>query len=111
MKFFGKGREQEKDNGQNEDFPETWQLTITGIVQGVGFRWSVQSFAQNLHLPGSVKNNFDGSVTVVLQADKNKVDLFIRDLPQNISRFAKITKIKKEKLTNVEKMHDFHVSY
>lgn len=109
MKFFAKGQKRDHDHGQDER--ETWQLTITGIVQGVGFRWSVQTFAQNMHLAGSVKNNYDGSVTVILQASASKVDLFIQNLPQNVSRFAQIKKITKEKLPNMEKIAGFHVSY
>lgn len=90
---------------------ETWKLVVSGIVQGVGFRWSVQTYAQSLGLCGTVKNNSDSTVTITLQADKNIVNNFIQNLPKHISPFAQIENIKAEELTGVEKMHDFHVLY
>lgn len=37
---------------------------VSGIVQGVGYRFFVQRVAQNLRLSGYVKNLFDGRVEV-----------------------------------------------
>jgi acylphosphatase len=37
---------------------------VTGLVQGVGFRWWTQRHAQRLDLRGSVRNLRDGSVEV-----------------------------------------------
>ena len=90
---------------------ETWQATASGMVQGVGFRWSVLTLAQGMGITGTVKNNPDTTVTIVLQANKGKVDEFLKELPNNISPFAKITNIDLKRLENVEKMHDFHVIY
>lgn len=90
---------------------ETWKLVISGLVQGVGFRWSVQTFAQSLGINGTVKNNADTTVTIMLQADKNTVNRFIQELPHHISPFANIENIDAEEIPGVEKMHDFHVLY
>lgn len=90
---------------------ETWQLNVFGRVQGVGFRWSVQVLADQMQLCGTVKNNSDQTVTIVLQASLALVNEFCAALPHNISQFAKISKIKKEKLVNVGKMQGFHVLY
>ena len=90
---------------------ETWKLIVSGVVQGVGFRWSVQNFAKSLKLNGTVKNNPDSTVTITLQAPRKAVRQFIQELPQHISSFAKIKDIKAEELTAVNKMHDFHVLY
>ncbi|NIR60559.1 MAG: acylphosphatase, partial [Gammaproteobacteria bacterium] len=38
---------------------------ITGMVQGVGFRWWTRSQAEALGLRGTVRNCADGSVEVV----------------------------------------------
>jgi hypothetical protein len=38
-----------------------------GRVQGVGFRYTAVSLAQNLDLTGWVKNEFDGSVSLVAE--------------------------------------------
>lgn len=109
MKFFKKSK-QIHDHGSNFT-PETWQLTVSGIVQGVGFRWSVLNLAQQMKINGSVKNNNDLTVTITLQAGLETVNQFCSELPRNISQFAKISNIKKEKLTNVAKMSGFHVLY
>ena len=90
---------------------QTWKLVISGLVQGVGFRWSTQTYAQSLNLNGTVKNNPDSTVTIMLQADKSTVNKFIQDLPHHISPFARIKNIEVEELSGVEKMHDFHVLY
>lgn len=86
---------------------DTWKLVASGRVQGVGFRWSVQTCAQELGLNGTVINNPDATVTITLQAEKAKIDEFIAKLPNFISPFAKIENIKIQKLPRVEKMHGF----
>lgn len=43
-------------------------LRIYGSVQGVNYRWFVQSIAKSLHINGWVKNLPDGSVEVLCEA-------------------------------------------
>jgi acylphosphatase len=45
------------------------QVTITGLVQGVGFRDFVQNAAEELSLTGYVQNKNDGSVFVCAQGE------------------------------------------
>ena len=49
------------------------EYRIYGRVQGVGFRYAVTWLARTYGLTGWVRNEYDGSVTVVLQG-KNKSD-------------------------------------
>lgn len=44
-----------------------YHLTITGRVQGVGFRWNVYQLAQQAGIEGIVMNKNDGSVYCELQ--------------------------------------------
>ncbi|BDR60728.1 acylphosphatase [Lactobacillus xylocopicola] len=108
MSFFKPSRPAQKSNG----IPvESWQLTVAGIVQGVGFRWSVLTLAKQLGLAGNVRNNADSTVTITLQTSLDRVNQFCSELPRNVSPMARISSIKKEKLTNVSKIHGFHVLY
>lgn len=54
--------------------------TLTGRVQGVGFRWFVLSHAQSLGVRGWVANTWDGSVEVVGLASPETLDEFARVL-------------------------------
>ena len=47
----------------------TRHLQISGRVQGVGFRYSMQTEAARLGLTGWVRNRRDGSVEALLQGD------------------------------------------
>lgn len=42
-------------------------VRVTGIVQGVGFRWFVRQTATTLGLAGSAVNAADGSVEIVAE--------------------------------------------
>lgn len=44
-----------------------------GRVQGVGFRYTVVSLAQNLKVAGHVKNEFDGSVSLVAEGEEDQL--------------------------------------
>ena len=43
---------------------ETRKLICSGLVQGVGFRWSTMALANKMGIPGTVKNNANGTVTI-----------------------------------------------
>lgn len=44
--------------------------TVTGMVQGVSFRWFVQRHAMDLGLVGYVQNRSDGSVAFVAEGPR-----------------------------------------
>ena len=48
------------------------RYSITGQVQGVGFRYRARYAAQTLELTGWVENEDDGSVTLEVQGDPEK---------------------------------------
>jgi len=51
-------------------------LTITGRVQGVGYRFFAEEAAEALGVVGWVKNGWDGSVEIEAQADQPTLALF-----------------------------------
>ena len=55
------------------------KITVTGLVQGIGFRPFVAELAEELHLTGQVKN-LGGIVEILVSGDKQAVDTFIHRL-------------------------------
>lgn len=52
-------------------------LKITGIVQGVNFRFTSREIAKSLGLAGHAKNLPDGSVEILIQGDEKAIKNFI----------------------------------
>jgi acylphosphatase len=52
------------------------RFTVTGEVQGVGFRWAAQGEAERLGLVGRVRNRADGAVELVAQGEDGAMTEF-----------------------------------
>ena len=55
-------------------------VRVTGVVQGVGFRWFVRERARRLGLAGWVRNLPDGSVEVAAAGDDGQIELLKEQL-------------------------------
>ena len=55
----------------------TVKVSITGRVQGVGFRESMRAAAQALEINGWVRNRDDGSVEAIMQGDEFAIEQLI----------------------------------
>jgi len=51
-----------------------------GQVQGVGFRWTALRLAKELNITGYVKNEYDYSVTLEVQGEKDDVCNMIQNI-------------------------------
>lgn len=65
---------------------------ISGLVQGVAFRWHVRDQAESLGLTGFVRNLSDGRVEVVLEGEEKEIRKAIERLKTG-SRWAKVENI------------------
>jgi acylphosphatase len=66
----------EPDDVIGADNPQalyTWEVVVTGHVQGVGYRYFAQRAALALDVTGWVRNEYSGSVRAVLQHAKEQV--------------------------------------
>jgi len=52
-------------------------IVVSGLVQGVGFRWYTAREAQKLHLAGFVRNLGTGNVEVEAEGERGMVDELI----------------------------------
>ena len=53
---------------------------VHGRVQGVSFRFFVSECARRLDISGWVRNRYDGTVEVMAEGDRNKLEILIQDL-------------------------------
>ncbi|MFW6215159.1 MAG: acylphosphatase [Alkalispirochaetaceae bacterium] len=70
---------------------------VTGRVQGVGFRYATQQQARRLGLTGWVRNERDGSVTVVAEGPKAAVDQMV-DWLHHGPGFARVAEVSVQEL-------------
>ncbi len=55
-------------------------LVISGLVQGVGYRWFVMRKANQYDLKGYVRNLYTDDVEVEVEGNKGLIQEFIREL-------------------------------
>ena len=56
------------------------RIIVSGVVQGVGFRYFVKRVADDLRLVGYVRNNFDGSVEAYAEGDASAINAFYDEI-------------------------------
>jgi len=54
-----------------------WTVLFSGMVQGVGFRYTTERVARRFPVTGYVKNLPDGDVEVVAEGDREDVRQFV----------------------------------
>lgn len=54
-----------------------FNLRISGLVQGVGFRFFASQKADFLNLTGFIKNNPDGTVSIEIEGNDKNLEEFI----------------------------------
>jgi acylphosphatase len=68
------------------------RIKVSGMVQGVGYRYFVRNTADALGLNGYVRNVPDGSVEVVAEGDRGVVNALMRELRMG-HRYARVTAV------------------
>jgi acylphosphatase len=68
-------------------------VLVSGLVQGVGFRYFVYNKAINLKLTGFVKNLYSGDVEIEAEGDRSLIEEFINQVKVG-PRTARVTDLK-----------------
>lgn len=72
-----------------------YQLTISGQVQGVGFRWGCYRLAQQCGVSGFVKNLPSGQVYLEVQGNPKAVSRFIARVEKGPTPYARVGQVSK----------------
>ncbi|MBI9074171.1 MAG: acylphosphatase [Desulfatibacillum sp.] len=83
---------------------------ITGVVQGVSFRYATQRTANAHGVTGWVRNMPDGAVEAVFQGDANDVDTVLNWCWTGPS-FARVDDVFTKEETVEEEFSSFRISY
>lgn len=81
----------------------TYQIIVTGHVQGVGFRWSCVQLAQQLNLTGTVKNLSDGRVEIHVTGNAVQMHQFLKAITNGINPYATVSDL----TTQAEPLQEF----
>jgi acylphosphatase len=55
-------------------------IVVSGVVQGVGFRWFALRAANQFGVKGFVKNRFDGGVQILAEGDESALQAFLEEV-------------------------------
>ncbi|PRO65422.1 acylphosphatase [Alkalicoccus urumqiensis] len=88
-----------------------YDITVTGRVQGVGFRFFAQTEAAHQDLTGWVRNESDGTVRMEAQGSEEQLHSFIRSIrqaryPAQVDELIPVAVEEKEKESSFRIRHD-----
>lgn len=109
-KIFGGGEDAETVEVVDIDNAVRKAGRAVGRVQGVGFRFFVQSNAKSFGITGWVKNMSDGSVTMELQGAPEVVERLIAKIKRG-NDWIKVTEFKQSDLPVVKGENKFAIRY
>ena len=87
-----------------------YNIIVSGRVQGVGFRYFVQTLAGRLNLKGWVKNLDNGDVQMELQTSEENLELIMEKLKKG-NGFSKVSNVKIDVLEELDKYNSFKILY
>lgn len=114
QEFFKKGQKRESSGEiiyTNEPLEDTevqkFRATVSGRVQGVGFRFTTKQAADELGVSGIVRNESDGTVYVEANGSEENIAHFIEALRKGPSPSAHVDKVVVTYDKNIEEKSNF----
>ena len=86
------------------------KIWVSGVVQGVGFRYFVCQSARNYDLKGIVKNLNNGKVYIEAEGVKTIIGAFIKEVRIG-NRFSEVTNIEVEWKKYSNKFQSFEITF
>ena len=87
-----------------------YYVVFSGLVQGVGFRYSLIKLAIQYNLTGWVRNRYDEKVEAQIQGEYSNIIYVINHL-EDVSRYIRIDDYSIVDIDLVENERDFVVVY
>lgn len=85
------------------------KLLFSGLVQGVGFRFTARDFANKYKLKGWVKNLSDGRVELDIEGREDVLNNFLQDLQREF--INNIAEFKQEEVSEGISETGFHIKF
>lgn len=74
------------------DSTTTRRFVFHGRVQGVGFRWTTRDVARRFEVAGFVRNQSDGTVELVVQAEPREIEAFVAAVEEAMAGHVDVRK-------------------
>jgi len=84
---------------------------ITGVVQGVGFRFFAKYLAERFDLSGYVRNRGDGSVELEAEGSAEAISAFLEALESGPPRAAHVSGVEVKDLPATGDVGGFRITY
>jgi acylphosphatase len=88
----------------------TYNLLLSGRVQGVGFRYFAEARAARYNIKGYVRNIYDNKVEIVCQGESENLDKFILEV-KNGPSFCHIKQFDMEEVIDAPVYYVFEIKY
>ena len=85
-------------------------IIVSGLVQGVGFRYFTKAAADRDGITGWVRNNSNGTVELIAQGTVEALKAFVTEIKKG-PRFSKVTDMKITETTKDQDYTTFQVTY
>lgn len=90
---------------------KTYQITVTGRVQGVGYRAHIHKLANSMSLKGNVRNLSDGDVKIILQGTESQLKEMEKIIHTKAHPFMNVTNTSIVESPNLKAYNEFTIVY
>ena len=77
-----------------------WTTLFSGMVQGVGFRYTAERLARRFAVTGFARNTRDGRVELVAEGAPEELERLVSDIEQTMSGYIRDRKVVESPSTN-----------